>query len=411
MEKRRRNPSTLEGYDTSGKAFGSDGNPPTDVNADAVPSQTVHQMSARDATPEWGNVGGSGVGGEFEGGGVDDLGKAPTGRVLPLPAKFHLSNGFSHRSLPNGTGNETENGNGITNNNGNGIGNESGNGTGNGIGNGIGNGSANGRGNENGNEIGSGRGIGNGSELRNRKGVDNGEEIRRGTEVGNEIGHGIVNGVVHGVGVGGLARDSISRKSSINRQALGDAFMSHVSNPSARPTVSPVESLLGVPASSIGAHLKTPRAKSGLEVESAGSLWDRSTMSPIQPQPTTPTATAPLSGMRRDQFEDALVRALDSKWESNHFTADDNNPIMRGRGGAVSRAQSFSEGGSKPNAMLAAGRCWTCVCTFENTVGQTACLGCGRIAPMRRPKTPLLNKKRIPPHRMQSWIPPSPMDV
>ncbi|CAN0445155.1 unnamed protein product, partial [Laminaria digitata] len=146
-----------------------------------------------------------------------------------------------------------------------------------------------------------------------------------------------VNGVAHGIrggGGGGLSRDSISRKSSINRQAMGEGFMLHASTSSARPTVSPVESLLGAPSSNLGALTKTPRAKSGLEVEKRGSLWDRSTMSPIQPQPTTPTTTAPSSGMRRDQFEDALVRALDSKWENN------NNSQMRGR--AVSRAQSFS---------------------------------------------------------------------
>ena len=401
MEKRRRNPSTLQGFDSGdGKAFGSDQNPPTDVNADGGSSQpVVNQMSGRDATPEWDIVGDSGVGGDFEGRGVNGLGKASKARVLPLPAKFLLGNGFSHQSFEKGKGNRPENGSRLENGNENERGNRNENGNENGNGNGNENRdrSGDGMGNDVGNENGSGRGnlFGNGEEIRNASGV----------------GNGIVNGAVRGIGSGGLARDSISRKSSMNRNGMGEGFMLHASTSSARPTVSPVESLLGVPASNLGALLKTPRAKSGLEVANGGSLWDRSTMSPIQPQSSTPTTAAPLSGMRRDQFEDALVRALDSKWENNNFTLDSNSQ-MRGR--AVSRAQSFSEGagagGSRPNAMLAAGRCWTCVCTFENTVGQTACLGCGRIAPIRRPKTPLLSRNRMPPHRMQSWIPP-PMDV
>ncbi|CAM9493067.1 unnamed protein product [Scytosiphon promiscuus] len=246
-----------------------------------------------------------------------------------------------------------------------------------------------------------------------------------------------------------------------------------------QPMVSPVSQPVGAGPLALGlaasTHaLQTPRAKSGMEVEVSGSLWDRSTTSPITaglgvaalpPAPAPAPAPAPspsppkeavetrlLShnykkkkkngnsgssgssssnnnnntingggsssnkgngsnngmGMKielprkwdggggRDQFEDALIRALDEKWENGRGATNG-----AGTGLGIARSNSISEG---TTAMLRAVKTWTCVCQFENSVGQTSCLGCGRVAPLSRPTTPA--RRRLPRHRMNSNIPP-----
>lgn len=217
---------------------------------------------------------------------------------------------------------------------------------------------------------------------------------------------------------------------------------------SAQPLVSPVERTVAV-GSGAGLSvsdanvLQTPRAKSGLEVRESGSLWDRSTVSPIAsrqqqeeasatdysaPKVTQPKAAAaaaagqsgdrkglPLTrrpGGGRDQFEDALLRALDDKWESERsqgggggvggVTAPPRPPQL-----AVPRSNSSAEGAAA-SSMLQAVKTWTCQCTFENSVGQTSCLGCGRVAPLSRPTTPA--RRRLPPHRRNSHITPTTED-
>ncbi|CAM9253362.1 unnamed protein product [Ectocarpus fasciculatus] len=199
------------------------------------------------------------------------------------------------------------------------------------------------------------------------------------------------------------------------------------------PLVSPVESAVGVGASvdysaDPGDSSKTPRAKSGQELRRSGSLWDRpSTLSPILSKQGTSTATpsTPKGGNStggqlpekrrseaRDQFEDALIRALDNKWESGRpihggYGSDSGraSPPLPPMVTTPSRSNSINEG---PSAMLMAVKTWTCVCTFENSVGQTACLECGRVAPLNRPSTP--SRKRLPKHRMNSSIAPPNQD-
>ncbi|CAM9938987.1 unnamed protein product [Ectocarpus sp. 8 AP-2014] len=204
------------------------------------------------------------------------------------------------------------------------------------------------------------------------------------------------------------------------------------------PVVSPVESAIGVGArvdhSADGpGDSKTPRAKSGQELRRSGSLWDRaSTLSPILSNQGTSTATpstpkgdsalgkdsggGQLPERRRsearDQFEDALIRALDNKWESGRpihggYGSDSGraSPPLPPVATTPSRSNSINEG---PSLMLMAVKTWTCVCTFENSVGQTACLGCGRVAPLNRPTTP--SRRRLPPHRMNSSIAPPTQD-
>lgn len=196
-----------------------------------------------------------------------------------------------------------------------------------------------------------------------------------------------------------LHRESASRPTSPDpfRSAPGETLPFR--RPSAvQPLVSPVESSVSVGPRSMGS-LKTPRASAGLDVEMAGSLWDREgTVSPLQSK--TPLRTPVLPMPKRDQFEDALVRALGNKWEAAKFAQANPMPT-------ISRASSYSEGGPRKTPMLAAGKCWTCVCGFENSVGQESCLGCGRVAPLRRPSgggTPA--RKRVPPHRRNSHIAP-----
>lgn len=206
------------------------------------------------------------------------------------------------------------------------------------------------------------------------------------------------------------------------------------------PVVSPVESAIGVGSrvdhSADGpGNPKTPRAKSGQELRRSGSLWDRaSTLSPILSKQGTSTATpstpkgdsaaalgkdsggGELPERRRsearDQFEDALIRALDNKWESGRpihggygSDSDRASPPLPPVATTPSRSNSINEG---PSSMLMAVKTWTCVCTFENSVGQTACLGCGRVAPLNRPTTP--SRRRLPPHRMNSSIAPPNQD-
>lgn len=183
------------------------------------------------------------------------------------------------------------------------------------------------------------------------------------------------------------------------------------STSSVQPLISPVESILA--GNFVSAPpAQTPRAHAGLEVQTAGSLWDHSTISPIQQKPLRGASALPAQGPAqperadRDQFEEALVRALDKKWEGGEF--GQANPMRV----SIARANSYTEGVSGKSAMLAAGRCWTCVCDFENSVGQDSCLGCGRIAPIHRVNagSPKATRKKLPPHRMHSWIPP-PTDV
>ena len=222
------------------------------------------------------------------------------------------------------------------------------------------------------------------------------------------------------------------------------------SNSTAQPAVSPVgRAVAPASANAVSADgslpHQTPRAKSGLEVQKSGSLWDRSTVSPIIPRqvaaaaaaaPSTPKVTPPVDASTfaqksttelppprrrgssstsiggRDQFEDALLRALDDKWESGRSAAGAPGNGSAGAGAAgggaqmmlppqrtISRSESYAEA---PNSMLKAVKTWTCQCAFENSVGQTACLGCGRVAPLSRPTTPA--RRRLPPHRSHSRI-------
>lgn len=191
----------------------------------------------------------------------------------------------------------------------------------------------------------------------------------------------------------------------------GRHYFATVSGP-LQPMVSPVESCFGVGAFDVtaGVPAKTPRAYADLDVQEAGSLWDRSSLnSPLRREIANSVSLGNHAKPKRDQFEDALLRALDTRLESSraqHATST-SSPKPR-----LLRASSFSEGTSTSNhtPMLAAGKVWMCVCEFENTVGQASCLGCGRVAPSRRGSEGLVTstpmRTRIPPHRMRSFIPP-----
>eukprot|EP00903_Cladosiphon_okamuranus_P010049 g9528.t1 len=228
------------------------------------------------------------------------------------------------------------------------------------------------------------------------------------------------------------------------------------SNSSAQPLVSPVERRASMSSgggqSVSGANLlQTPRAKSGLELQKSGSLWDRSTVSPIassrqqqqeeasaagyatpktgfstpkvsRPKAAAAAAAAAAAGQNgdrsglpptrrssggRDQFEDALLRALDDKWESARSLGGGGGGVTgapRPPQRTLSRSNSSTDGVAV-SPMLQAVKTWTCQCAFENSVGQTSCLGCGRVAPLSRPTTPA--RKRLPPHRRNSHITPT----
>ena len=179
--------------------------------------------------------------------------------------------------------------------------------------------------------------------------------------------------------------------------------------------VSPVESTLGTGSLEVTTAIpsKPPRAYADEDVQEAGSLWDRSSLtSPLRRMATlrrAPSFETP-SRSRRDQFEDALVRALDDKLEGNRLRHVTTPPsVSRPR---MSRSNSFTEGittysmTSARSPMLAAGRCWMCQCGFENTVGQSLCLRCGRVAPVGHggiSATPT-RTRLLPPHRMLSSI-------
>lgn len=195
----------------------------------------------------------------------------------------------------------------------------------------------------------------------------------------------------------------------------GHNYFATVSGP-LQPMVSPVESSFGVGSLEVttGVPAKTPRAYADLDVQEAGSLWDRSSLnSPLRRHIANGVAMENHAKPKRDQFEDALLRALDTRLESSRAPHAKNTSPPKPK---LLRASSYSEGTSTSNQtpMLAAGKVWMCVCGFENTVGQASCLECGRVAPSRRgsegglvPSTPM--RTRLPPHRMRSFI-PSPSD-
>lgn len=175
--------------------------------------------------------------------------------------------------------------------------------------------------------------------------------------------------------------------------------------------------------------------KSGLEVFHSGSLWDRGVVSPLKPRrkeastPSSPKATgtghptpeqkhdrprrrsSTSTSAERDRFEDALIRALTDKLVgaragpgggNGYASPPQRQPQPQPRPKPViSRSKSSPD--AQRNPMLMAVKTWTCVCTFENSKGQTACLGCGRVAPLSRPTTPS-RVKLLPQHRMNSRI-------
>lgn len=196
------------------------------------------------------------------------------------------------------------------------------------------------------------------------------------------------------------------------------------SNSTALPQCSPIEGNSAAAADTSNSP-QNARKKSGMEVFQSGSLWDRGAVSsPMTSRrkkeastPTTPTVTGhptpdqPFDGplrrssrnngntnnAGRDQFEDALSRALTDKLDDGYGSPPPTQKLL-----AISRSSSYCSPEGGRNSMLMAVKTWTCVCTFENSVGQTACLGCGRVAPISRPTTP--GRKRLPPHRRNSRI-------
>lgn len=252
-------------------------------------------------------------------------------------------------------------------------------------------------------------------------------QARRGIVASKSAGHG------------GIASSlQLSPDPSLSKTAPSSAFRPAAVQPSrTEPSISRSNSTTGLPqglpqCSPIGggptdANVpQSARKKSGLEAFQSGSLWDRGVVSPMTSRqrdtPVTSTPKAPgtehptpekkhdgplrrSSGNAspgRDHFEDALSRALTDKLDGAKFAQGDSNgyasPPARRLG--LSRANSSQDG--ERSSMLMAVKTWTCVCTFENSVGQTACLGCGRVAPLSRPTTPA--RRRLPPHRMNSRI-------
>lgn len=159
-----------------------------------------------------------------------------------------------------------------------------------------------------------------------------------------------------------------------------------------QPATSPVRAAFDLRPDMTHPNKLTPRQAAGLDVSVGGSLWDRTITSPIQPQVArTPLASGNKAGESdRDQFEEALLRAVHNKWADSRPSSSsvpgsrgteakglDAIPLSR----SLSMPDVVSKGVGKKDAMLRAGKCWICVCSFENSVGQKTCVDCGRIGP------------------------------
>lgn len=173
----------------------------------------------------------------------------------------------------------------------------------------------------------------------------------------------------------------------------------------AQPVTSPVTGTFDLRPDSTHTNRRTPREAAGLEVSVGGSLWDRATASPIQSEPSVRTPVdsgSSATEAERDQFEEALLRAVSKQWaesKSSTALARGMKPVALSRSASLSDAQSKTNKSNK-DAMLRAGKCWICVCSFENSAGQKSCVGCGRIAPLG------LSRGRATPNRQSSWVPP-----
>lgn len=156
----------------------------------------------------------------------------------------------------------------------------------------------------------------------------------------------------------------------------------------------------------------TPRQAAGIDVSVGGSLWDRSTTSPMKgeanPQTTATTTssaatattatTTTTTSNERDLYEEALLRAVQKQWSGTRSsTSGKDGQSPRSHTRSVSLTETPNN--HKKDAMLKAGRCWTCICNFENSAGQTSCVGCGRIAPAGQATG------RGMPIRQSSWLP------
>lgn len=198
-----------------------------------------------------------------------------------------------------------------------------------------------------------------------------------------------------------------------------------------QPVVSPINSVIAGLSGSEGLLLSRPtsRAAAGLELSSNRSTWRQATTSPLQTSrvfsslPSVPSKAPHFnsqgSRLKRNEspFEDALLRAVEKRWTDSRDSrgSGDINELSRSMsiigqqsgemasGIGLARLFASSDMPSstvRKTAMLAAGKCWTCQCNFENSAGQNSCLGCGRVSPVGRPRS---QGSAI---RQSSWVPP-----
>lgn len=185
-------------------------------------------------------------------------------------------------------------------------------------------------------------------------------------------------------------------------------------SPEVQPAVSPVNHASGSPSEADPPRRRTPRASAGFAVATQGSLWDRAESSPMHKAPTRPrvaTATRDPNISERDNYENALLRAVEEKWTSSRGGGGGQGELSMTEhhisSTAIPKSMSLSDAprnSGRKNAMLMAGKCWTCVCQFENSAGQSACLSCGRIAPARKSRTdgtPLRQNSLVPPKQTE----------
>lgn len=187
--------------------------------------------------------------------------------------------------------------------------------------------------------------------------------------------------------------------------------------PKVQPAVSPVSN---VPSGRFVSDAVSPSQRTTRGAAGVKSLWDEATISPLKPAlaPASTRSSLETRGAaedsKRDLFEDALLRAVEIRWNALRSSRSGElghaMPMPAPGEGAMMgtssssfpvRSMSFSEAPrpAKKSAMLAAGKCWTCQCTFENSAGQNSCLGCGRVPPVGRPRSRGLII------RQSSWVP------
>lgn len=265
-----------------------------------------------------------------------------------------------------------------------------------------------------------GAGVGNGAEPSRQR------QRRPGTKSSPLLSKpsDTVEGIMpaHGAGTGiarSVSKDMWSDPLDSGAARRCDSF------PEAQPVVSPLNSVVAGFSGSDVALLsrRTPRAVAGLEVTASGSLWDQATTSPLQTPSVLPSVTSKAAkhseGSKSDtaMFEDTLLRAVEKRWAGSRGSRGSGEmsemslakstvrqqSAEMASGLGLARSSSFlgtPTSSGKKTAMLAAGKCWTCQCNFENSDGQNSCLGCGRVAPVGRPRSVGLTI------RQSSWVPP-----